>query len=115
MSNNKCVSNIFCQVVTDYTQNTPSKLKIIDSYMLYILITGIVQFVYCVLFTSFPFNSFLAGFISTVASFVLAASLRSQVNPKNEGDFKNISPERAFADFCFAHVVLHLTVMNLLG
>ncbi len=35
-----------------------------------------------------------------------------QVNPKNQF---NISPERAFADFLFASVILHLVVMNFLG
>lgn len=29
--------------------------------------------------------------------------------------FKNVSNERAFADFIFAHVVLHLVVVNFIG
>lgn len=56
----------------DYVKKTPKKLKLIDAYMFYILITGIFQFIYCVLVGTFPFNAFLAGFCSTVASFVLA-------------------------------------------
>ena len=32
----------------------------------YILITGVIQFVYCCLVGTFPFNSFLSGFISCV-------------------------------------------------
>uniref|UniRef100_A0A0N4ZU34 Dolichyl-diphosphooligosaccharide--protein glycosyltransferase subunit DAD1 n=1 Tax=Parastrongyloides trichosuri TaxID=131310 RepID=A0A0N4ZU34_PARTI len=111
----KNIVEVLKQLYEDYGKNTSKKLKIIDAYMVYILITGIVQFLYCILLTSFPFNAFIAGFISTVASFVLAASLRSQVDPANRDEFKNISPERAFADFCFAHVVLHLVVANLLG
>ena len=43
------------------------------------------------------------------------ACLRLQVNPANKSQFEKISPERAFADFIFAHVVLHLTVMNFIG
>uniref|UniRef100_A0A0K0FVY7 Dolichyl-diphosphooligosaccharide--protein glycosyltransferase subunit DAD1 n=1 Tax=Strongyloides venezuelensis TaxID=75913 RepID=A0A0K0FVY7_STRVS len=111
----KKLSELFNHIIQEYPKTTPKKLKIIDAYMVYILLTGIVQFIYCVFLTSFPFNAFLAGFISTVASFVLAASLRSQVNPLNNDEFKNISPERAFADFCLAHVVLHLVVANVLG
>ncbi|KAJ1368247.1 Dolichyl-diphosphooligosaccharide-protein glycosyltransferase subunit dad1 [Parelaphostrongylus tenuis] len=99
----------------DYRQTTPGKLKIIDAYMLYILLTGIAQFVYCLLVGTFPFNSFLSGFISTVTSFVLASCLRTQVNDENKSDFSHISPERAFADFIFAHVILHLVVANFLG
>uniref|UniRef100_A0A0M3IJZ7 Dolichyl-diphosphooligosaccharide--protein glycosyltransferase subunit DAD1 n=2 Tax=Ascaris TaxID=6251 RepID=A0A0M3IJZ7_ASCLU len=99
----------------DYKRTTSSKLKIIDAYMFYVLITGVIQFVYCVLVGTFPFNSFLSGFISTVGCFVLAASLRIQVNPENKSMFPHISPERAFADFIFAHVILHLVIANFLG
>ena len=55
----------------DYRAKTPQKLKLVDAYLAYIMITGIVQFAYCALVGTFPFNSFLAGFISCVASFVL--------------------------------------------
>lgn len=55
-----------------YQKTTPRRLKLIDAYLFYILITGVLQFVYGCLFGTFPFNAFLAGFISTVASFVLA-------------------------------------------
>lgn len=99
----------------DYVQSTPKKLKIIDAYLLYILLTGIIQFVYCCLVGTFPFNSFLSGFISSVGSFILAVCLRVQVNPQNKNEFQGISPERAFADFIFAHVVLHLVVINFIG
>ncbi|EYC23236.1 hypothetical protein Y032_0015g2540 [Ancylostoma ceylanicum] len=99
----------------DYKRTTPGKLKIIDAYMLYILLTGIAQFLYCLIVGTFPFNSFLSGFISTVTSFVLASCLRIQVNEDNKSEFSHISPERAFADFIFAHAVLHLVVANFLG
>lgn len=56
----------------EYVNNTPKKLKLIDAYLFYIMLTGIIQFVYCCLVGTFPFNSFLAGFISTVSCFVLA-------------------------------------------
>lgn len=59
----------------EYKNNTPKKLKLIDSYLVYILLTGILQFVYCVLVGTFPFNSFLSGFISTVSCFVLGGKL----------------------------------------
>ena len=41
--------------------------------------------------------------------------LRVQSNPANYSDFKGISPERAFADFIFASIILHLVVMNFIG
>jgi oligosaccharyltransferase complex subunit epsilon len=56
----------------EYQTSTPRKLKLIDAYLVYVLLTGIVQFAYCLLVGTFPFNSFLSGFISTVGCFILA-------------------------------------------
>jgi len=109
------LSGVVTKFYEEYSSNTPKKLKIIDAYLTYIFFTGVVQFVYCCMVGTFPFNAFLSGFISSVASFVLAVCLRLQVNPANKAQFAGISPERAFADFIFAHVILHLIVMNFLG
>lgn len=98
-----------------YIDDTPTKLKTIDAFLVFIMLSGIIQFVYCIAVTNFPFNAFLAGFASTVGQFVLTASLRSQVNPLNAGVFKNISRERAFADFALGSIVLHFFVYNFLG
>ncbi|KAH9367996.1 hypothetical protein HPB48_010101 [Haemaphysalis longicornis] len=43
-----------------------------------------LQFVYCCIVGTFPFNSFLSGFITCVASFVLGVCLRLQANPPNK-------------------------------
>uniref|UniRef100_A0A023FE22 Dolichyl-diphosphooligosaccharide--protein glycosyltransferase subunit DAD1 n=1 Tax=Amblyomma cajennense TaxID=34607 RepID=A0A023FE22_AMBCJ len=99
----------------EYTATTPKKMKIIDSYLVYVLLTGVVQFVYCCIVGTFPFNSFLSGFITCVASFVLGVCLRLQANPQNKSQFFGISPERAYADFIFAHIILHLVVINFIG
>lgn len=55
----------------------------------------------------------LLCFNSKIFHFVVC--LRLQVNPQNKTDFVGISPERAFADFIFAHVILHLVVINFIG
>ncbi|KAF8485337.1 defender against cell death 1 [Russula ochroleuca] len=98
-----------------YLNTTPSRLKTVDAFLVFLVLSGVIQFVYCVLVTSFPFNAFLAGFASTVGQFVLTASLRSQVNAANRTLFKDVSPERAFADFVVGSVVLHFFVFNFLG
>ncbi|KAA0197946.1 hypothetical protein HAZT_HAZT001005 [Hyalella azteca] len=99
----------------DYQKNTPKRLKMVDAYLLYILLTGVIQFAYCCLVGTFPFNSFLSGFISTVGCFVLGVCIRLQANPQNKQQFDSISPERGFADFIFAHIVLHLVIVNFIG
>ncbi|XP_050297097.1 dolichyl-diphosphooligosaccharide--protein glycosyltransferase subunit DAD1 [Anthonomus grandis grandis] len=109
------INTVLTKFYNDYSAKTSKKLKVIDAYLFYILLTGIIQFVYCILVGTFPFNSFLSGFISTVSCFVLGVCLRLQVNPENKNQFYGISPERGFADFIFAHVILHLVVMNFIG
>lgn len=113
LGNKRCKNNFW--LFFRYTVNTPTKLKIIDAYLTYVFFTGVIQFAYCCLVGTFPFNAFLSGFISCVGSFILGVCLRLQVNPQNKSQFDGISPERAFADFIFAHIILHLVVMNFIG
>ncbi|XP_014788016.1 dolichyl-diphosphooligosaccharide--protein glycosyltransferase subunit dad1 [Octopus bimaculoides] len=109
------ILNVLTKFWDEYIANTPKKLKIIDAYLVYVFLTGVMQFLYICVVGTFPFNSFLSGFISSVGSFILAVCLRLQVNPQNKSDFTSISPERAFADFTFANIILHLVVMNFIG
>jgi oligosaccharyltransferase complex subunit epsilon len=106
---------VFGKLLDEYQSTTPKKLKLIDAYLFCILLTGIFQFAYCLLVGTFPFNSFLSGFISTVACFILGTCYRIQINKANQSAFNNVSSERAFADFIFAHVILHLVVVNFIG
>jgi oligosaccharyltransferase complex subunit epsilon len=46
---------------TAYLDATPSRLKFIDAFLVFLVLSGVAQFAYCVLVTSFPFNAFLAG------------------------------------------------------
>ncbi|KAL0580893.1 oligosaccharyltransferase complex subunit epsilon [Marasmius crinis-equi] len=107
--------NTVLQLWKAYSGQTTDRLKYIDGFLVFLMLSGVLQFLYCILVTNFPFNAFLAGFSSTVGQFVLTASLRSQVNPENRMEFKDISPERAFADFALGSIVLHFFVFNFLG
>ncbi|EEB92906.1 hypothetical protein MPER_08511 [Moniliophthora perniciosa FA553] len=107
--------NTVLQLWKAYNEQTSDRLKFIDAFLVFLMVSGAIQFLYCVLITNFPFNAFLAGFASTVGQFVLTASLRSQVNPVNRNEFKDVSPERAFADFALGSIVLHFFVYNFLG
>ncbi|KAK4489213.1 hypothetical protein RD792_005008 [Penstemon davidsonii] len=79
-------------------------------------INGLVwlKIVYMAVVGTFPFNSFLSGVLSCVGTAVLAVGLRIQVNKENK-EFKDLPPERAFADFVLCNLVLHLVIMNFLG
>eukprot|EP00898_Chlorokybus_atmophyticus_P004183 jgi/Chlat1/4766/Chrsp308S04726 len=74
----------------------------------------LAQFAYMSIVGSFPFNAFLAGFLSCIGSAVLTVCLRMQVNKDNK-DFKDLAPERAFADYVLCNLVLHLVVVNFIG
>ena len=69
------IVSVVQQFLQSYRDRTPTKLKLVDAYLAYIMLTGIIQFVYCALVGTFPFNSFLSGFISCVGSFVLGGKL----------------------------------------
>ncbi|KTW30749.1 hypothetical protein T552_00461 [Pneumocystis carinii B80] len=105
----------FYEFYDNYKNNTDESLKKIDYWLIFLVFSGCLQLLYCVLSGSYPFNSFLSGFISTVGQFVLAVNLRSQCNVKNEEIHKNISPERAFGDFVFSSLILHFFVITFLG
>ncbi|KAF3938449.1 hypothetical protein ABW19_dt0203026 [Dactylella cylindrospora] len=98
-----------------YQSNTPQRTKLIDVFMGFLVVVGIVQFVYCVLAGNYPFNAFLSGFAATVGQFVLTASLRIQTNPANKTEFSSVSPERAFADFVFGSLLLHFFCVNFIN
>lgn len=76
------VVSVISRFLEEYLSSTPQRLKLLDAYLLYILLTGALQFGYCLLVGTFPFNSFLSGFISCVGSFILAGndSIRNHNN-----------------------------------
>ncbi|WPH02663.1 DAD family protein [Acrodontium crateriforme] len=99
----------------NYVNNTPQRVKLIDTFMLFLVIVGGLQFLYCILAGNYPFNAFLSGFSATVGQFVLTASLRIQTNSANAADFKQLSHERAFADFVFGSMILHFFCVNFIN
>ncbi|XP_041057138.1 dolichyl-diphosphooligosaccharide--protein glycosyltransferase subunit DAD1-like [Carcharodon carcharias] len=109
------VLSVLCRFSQEYMAGIPLWLKLLDSYLLYMVLSGVAQFLYCMLVSTFPSNSFLSGFIDCVGAFVLAVCLRIQINPQDKGYFIGISPERAFADCLFASTILHRVVINFIG
>ncbi|KAF1975167.1 DAD-domain-containing protein, partial [Bimuria novae-zelandiae CBS 107.79] len=98
-----------------YVDKTPQRVKLLDCFMGFLIVVGVLQFVYCLIVGNFPFNAFLAGFSATVGQFVLTASLRMQTNPENKAEFESISHERAFADFVFGSLILHFFCINFIN
>ena len=108
-------SNAFTQLYKAYISETPSHFKLIDAFLLFLFVTGVLQFVYCVVLSDYPFNSFLAGFAATVGQFVLTLALRMQIGARADTkDRPRVTEGRALAEFVLASVVLHFFVVNFL-
>jgi oligosaccharyltransferase complex subunit epsilon len=45
-----------------YNETTTARLKFVDAFLLFLMLSGVAQFLYCILVTNFPFNAFLAGY-----------------------------------------------------
>lgn len=91
------VSGALHKLTSSYESTTPARFKLIDAFLLFLFITGVAQFVYCALLSNYPFNSFIAGFASTVGQFVLAMALRIQTNPAKDADKGEASQGRYVA------------------
>lgn len=102
-----------------YSARVPPSLQVVDALLVYVLWAGVVQFAYAAAVGSFPFNAFLAGFLSCVGVFVLTVALRMQINPVNVADPANgwtaLTPQRAYADWLFCNLILHTAVLNFVG
>ena len=61
------------------------------------------------------FIHYFVFLILCTLSLPVLVSLRIQINPENKAQFAHISQERAFADFLFCHLILHLVVINFIG
>lgn len=76
----------------NYVKATPQRTKLIDVFMAFLVVVGVLQFVYCVIVGNYvsavysvamegnlliplkPFNAFLSGFSATVGQFVLTGT-----------------------------------------
>ena len=68
------VKSVGQSLMAEYKKNATTQTKISDLFLAFILVTGILQVLYCVIVGSFPFNSFLSGFLSCVGMFALTGT-----------------------------------------
>lgn len=118
----KSVSEVLAAVnstYNDYVTTLTPRLKLIDTFLVFLVLLGVLQFIYALLIGNFPFNAFLGGFISCVGQFVLTVSLRLQYKAsetkKQEIEKPQVSPERAFGDYIFASLILHFIVYHFIN
>lgn len=94
---------------------TSQKLRLIDTFLAFLVVVGIFQFGFCLIGGSFPFNAFLAGFSATIGQFVLTVALRLQSVKENNKLFEGLLPERAFGEYIFASLLLHFVLIHFIN
>ncbi|EMD63065.1 hypothetical protein GGP41_005090 [Bipolaris sorokiniana] len=114
-TNNTSAAAITQGIWDKYVTKTPQRTKLLDIFLAFLVVVGVLQFAYVVVVGNFPFNAFLSGFSATVGQFVLTASLRLQTNSENKEHFASISHERAFADFVLGSLLLHFFCVNFIN
>lgn len=55
------ISSSLNTLVSNYTSSTPPRIKLIDAFLLFTLVSGVLQFAYRLVITSYPYNAFLGG------------------------------------------------------
>lgn len=92
------------------------QLKLIDIFCGFLVLIGIVQFLFIGLIRdTFPFNGFLAGFSSCVGQFVLLISLRLQLLESYSPSSIGISKQRSFGEFIFSSLILHFICLHFIN
>mmetsp|Transcript_28630 Transcript_28630/g.54790 ORF Transcript_28630/g.54790 Transcript_28630/m.54790 type:complete len:110 (+) Transcript_28630:46-375(+) len=108
--------NVVHVFIENYAR-TPSRLKVLDAFVVFQVTTSAIQFAYWALCRTTPVKGFLGGFICSLASAVLTAGLRTQLNPLNKKlhQVKDVKPERCWADFLVSNLILHCLVITFIG
>lgn len=70
-------SSLLQSLVSGYKSRTPPECKSIDAFLVFTILTGLAQLVYCVITRGFPYNAFIGVFAASVGSFVFAGKNES--------------------------------------
>lgn len=62
-----------------YDKQNASKIKLIDAYLAFCIVTGIFQFLNMIIVGTYPINSFLAAFSCSIGCFVLGGGRKRQL------------------------------------
>jgi len=71
---NESIFEIVGTLLKNYSTETPTRVKLLDLFTVYSLLTAVVLFVYVAMVGTFPFNSFLAAFITAIGAATLTST-----------------------------------------
>ena len=70
-----------------YYESTSARLKTIDAFLVFLMLSGIIQFLYCILVSNFPFNAFLAGYASRTLDWADTHDMLSDLQAASDNSF----------------------------
>ncbi|KAL9651453.1 hypothetical protein ABK040_001400 [Willaertia magna] len=114
-SSDASMVQVISTLLNNYSNKTSQRVKLIDQFIVLSILIAIIQFVYCQVVGTFPFNSMLAGFFCCICCMVFAVSLRKQVNNDTRFEFKSIVIEKSISDFIIISILLFLACVTYLG
>ena len=97
----------------NYKETNSQKLRLIDTFIVFSFLVFCVQVLYVFFNGLDPMNSFLSGIMACMGSGILLACLRLHVNPKTK--LPTDSPEKIYAEFFFASLMLYFVCINFMG
>ncbi|KAI3643113.1 hypothetical protein MP228_012668 [Amoeboaphelidium protococcarum] len=136
MAQNQAVTQIkgaSASLWSSYVKSTTLKTRMIDAYLATVMAHGVLIFMYGLLTSAYPYNSFLAAFGCSVGQFVFTVNLRMKTQSQNVAQLdsfgepvnKKVSSARLyglpadeiipFAEFISCHLLLYIFVVNFLG
>lgn len=65
-------SSLLQSLISGYKSNTLPECKTIDAFLLFTMMTGVAQMIYCFMTKGYPYNAFIGVFSASVGSFVFA-------------------------------------------
>ena len=97
----------------EYNKSHSTEIKLIDLFLVYAVLSALIQFIYAFVFGSYPFNSFISGIVSSIGLFIFTVCLRLQII--EPATFGNISKKRAYIDFVICNLILNFIIITFMG
>ena len=97
-------------LLENYFKETPKRIKMIDCFIVFQLLTAIFVLIYGFFFCHSVLNSFLSALFSCMGMFVFTMSLRLR-----EASGEKENSKKYFVEYVFCVILLQLSVANFLG
>ncbi|EAS00602.1 dolichyl-diphosphooligosaccharide-protein glycosyltransferase subunit DAD1, putative (macronuclear) [Tetrahymena thermophila SB210] len=107
------VRDIFRTFWNSYKKNTPSKIKLMDAFVVYCIMIICIQFFYYFVVGNFPQNSLIIGIFAPLGSATFTVCLRQQISQKTR--YMNQSSDRSFWEYFLSMYIMFLACINYLG